>query len=144
MLNINFLACTKVELRDLTFCIAVNGEKFQSCAVTFTLIRPCPISHLFELFSYTTMYLNFMFLNQFLFKLWCKKHTYMETQIWMHTKTIVARIFSIVALCTNATTIMRLSVYTKSCYLLWEDIVNRMYCHVLAIQYIFRNDGKRQ
>ena len=25
---INFLACTKVELQDLTFCIAVNGEIF--------------------------------------------------------------------------------------------------------------------
>ena len=31
MLNISFLACTKVELWDLIVCIAVNGEKFQSC-----------------------------------------------------------------------------------------------------------------
>ena len=30
MLNISFLACTKVELWDLIVCIAVNGEKFQS------------------------------------------------------------------------------------------------------------------
>ena len=29
MLNISFLACTKVELWDLIVCIAVNGEKFQ-------------------------------------------------------------------------------------------------------------------
>ena len=27
MLNIRFLACTKVELGDLTVCIVVNGEK---------------------------------------------------------------------------------------------------------------------
>ena len=31
MLNISFLACTKVELWDsLIVCFAVNGEKFQS------------------------------------------------------------------------------------------------------------------
>ena len=30
MLNISFLTCTKVELWDLTACIAVNGEKIQS------------------------------------------------------------------------------------------------------------------
>ena len=30
MLNISFLAGAKVELWDLTICIAVNGEKFQS------------------------------------------------------------------------------------------------------------------
>ena len=30
MLNINLPACTKVELWDLTVCIAVNGEKFRS------------------------------------------------------------------------------------------------------------------
>ena len=38
MLNITFLACTKVELWDLTVCIAVNGEKVQSHAMTLTLI----------------------------------------------------------------------------------------------------------
>ena len=27
MLNIRFLACTKVEIYDLTVCIVVNGEK---------------------------------------------------------------------------------------------------------------------
>ena len=30
MLNISFLAYTKVELWDLTVCIAINGEKFHS------------------------------------------------------------------------------------------------------------------
>ena len=39
MLNISFLACTKVELWDLKVCIAVNGEKFQSRAMTLTLVR---------------------------------------------------------------------------------------------------------
>ena len=52
ILNVNFLACTKVELWDLTVCIVVNGEKFQSCAMTLTLVRQCPISNLFKLFSY--------------------------------------------------------------------------------------------
>ena len=28
LLNIRFLACTKVELQDLTVCIVVNGETF--------------------------------------------------------------------------------------------------------------------
>ena len=43
MLNISFLACTKVELWDLIVCIAVNGEKFQSRTMT-------------KIFSYTTKY----------------------------------------------------------------------------------------
>ena len=30
MLNISVLACTKVELWDLTVGVAANGEKFQS------------------------------------------------------------------------------------------------------------------
>ena len=42
MLNISFIACTKVELWDLKVCIAVNGEKFQSRAMTLTLIRTMP------------------------------------------------------------------------------------------------------
>ena len=52
MPNISFRTCTKVELWDLTVCIAVNGEKIQSHALT--LVRKCPISNLSELFSYTT------------------------------------------------------------------------------------------
>ena len=39
MLNIRFLACTKVELWDLTVCIAVNGEKFQCRTVTLNLVE---------------------------------------------------------------------------------------------------------
>ena len=80
MLNISFLACTKVELWDLTVCIAVNGENFHSRTMTLTLVRRCPIS-MSELFSYTIMYLNFIFLHQFLFQLSCKNtHTKTHTQ----------------------------------------------------------------
>ena len=64
--EINIDACTKVELWDLKVCIAVNGEKFQSRAMTLTLVRQCPVSNLSELFSFTTMSLNFMFLDRFL------------------------------------------------------------------------------
>ena len=39
MLNISFLACTKVELWVLIVCIVVNGEKFQSPMMTLTLVR---------------------------------------------------------------------------------------------------------
>ena len=50
MLNISFLACTKVELWDLTVCIAVNKENFQSRTKTLALVQRCPISNLSELF----------------------------------------------------------------------------------------------
>ena len=69
MLNISFLSCTKAELWDLTVCIVVNGEKFQSCAVSLSLFLQCPISNLSEILSYTTVYSNFMFLDQLLFEL---------------------------------------------------------------------------
>ena len=45
MLNISFLTCTKVELFDLIVCFAVNGEKFQSLAMTLTLAYQCPLSN---------------------------------------------------------------------------------------------------
>ena len=64
MLNISFLVCTKVELWDLTVCIAVNGEKFRSGTVTLTLVRQCPISNLSEIFLYTTCS-DFILLDQF-------------------------------------------------------------------------------
>ena len=43
MLNHNFLTCAKAEIKDLTVCIVVNGEKFQSHHVTLALIGECPI-----------------------------------------------------------------------------------------------------
>ena len=73
MLNISFLACTKVELWDLIVCIAVNGEKFQSRAMTLTLVRRCPVSNLSEIFSYK----NFVFIYRLLFEL---SHKNTETQ----------------------------------------------------------------
>ena len=76
MLNISFRACTKIELWDLTICAVVNGEKFLNHAMAFYL--GLTISKLSELFSYTTMYLNFTFLDQLLFELSCKKN-HMET-----------------------------------------------------------------
>ena len=76
MLNISFLACTKVELWDLIVCIAVNG----------------PISNLSELFSYTTTYLNFMFLDQFLFEVCAKTRILRNTEKWKHTQTHTHRL----------------------------------------------------
>ena len=78
MRNISFLACTtEGELWDLTVCIVVNGEKFQShhyldlgpTMPTIELVR--------VIFIY--YYLNFNFLDQFLFELSCKTHTETHT-----------------------------------------------------------------
>ena len=93
MLNISFLACTKVELWDLIVCIAVKGEKFQSCAMTLTLVLRCPISNISKIFSYATRYLNFILVDRLLFGLSCKnketrKHRNMETQ--KHTQTLTS------------------------------------------------------
>ena len=85
MLNISFLACTKLELWGLTVYIAINGETFQSCVVTLTFVRQCSISNLKELFFYTIMYLYFMFLDQFLFELSCE-YTYRNTETRKHTQ----------------------------------------------------------
>ena len=82
MLIISILACTKVELWDLIVCIAVNGEKFQSRAITLTLVRQCPISNLSEIFSYNTMYSNFLFIDRLHFELSGK-----NTEKWKHRST---------------------------------------------------------
>ena len=37
ILNHSFLGCVKAEIWALTVCIVINGEKFQSGAVTLTL-----------------------------------------------------------------------------------------------------------
>ena len=71
MLNISFLASTKVELQEMIVCIVVNGEKIQSPTMTLTLIRQCPSSNLSEIFSCTIMSSNFMFLDRVLFELSC-------------------------------------------------------------------------
>ena len=61
--NHNCLTCAKAEILDLTVCIVVNGEKFQSHAVTLTLIGQCPMLNSSELFSYATIYSNFKLLD---------------------------------------------------------------------------------
>ena len=38
--NISFLACTKVEVWDLTVCIAVNGEKILKSHLDLGLTKP--------------------------------------------------------------------------------------------------------
>ena len=63
MPNKSFLACIRFEFWDLTICIAVNGEKFQSRAVTLTLVPTIPNIELVRVIFITTMYLNFMFLD---------------------------------------------------------------------------------
>ena len=89
MLNISFLTCTKVALLDLIVCIVVNGEKFQSPTMTLTLIRQCPLSNLYEIFSYTTMCFSFMFLHQLLLSYRAKTHTHKHT----HTQTLISTLW---------------------------------------------------
>ena len=78
MLNISFLACTKVET-DSLYCgkwrkisKSCHGLEFQSHAMTLTLVRQCPISNLSDILSYITMYSNFMSMDRLLFELLCK------------------------------------------------------------------------
>ena len=77
-------------------CIAVNGEKFQSRAMTLTLVRRCPISNLPKIFSYTMMYSNFMFIKRLPFELSCK-----NTETRKHTHTDSDE-YSIVAFCNTS------------------------------------------
>ena len=82
MLNHNFLTCAKAEIWALTVCIVVNGEKFQSHAVTLTLIGQCPMSNSFELFSYTTICSSFKSTELLFFELSC---TQTDRQTDTHT-----------------------------------------------------------
>ena len=61
-------------------------RKVQSHAMTLTLVLQCPISNLSEIFSYTTMYLIFMFIDQLLFEL-SHTHTHTRTRTHAHTRT---------------------------------------------------------
>ena len=49
----------------MTVCIMVNGENFQSHTVT--LIRQCPMSNSSELFSYTTIFSGFKWIEPLFF-----------------------------------------------------------------------------
>ena len=53
----------------MAVCIVVNGEKFQSHAMTLTLIGQCPISNSSELFSYTTIWSSFKWIEPLFFEL---------------------------------------------------------------------------
>ena len=118
MLNISFLASTKVELWDLIVCIVENGEKFQSPTMTLTLNRQCPLSNLYKIFSYTTIYSNFMFLDRLLFELSCKNthkhtHTHMDAHTHTHIHTDSDEYSNV---CKNATiTRKRFSEKNNSC-----------------------------
>ena len=88
MLNHNLLTCAKAEIKDLTVCIVVNGEKFQSHAVTLTLIGQCPMSNsskLFHILQYVQVSsgLNHYFLS------YCV-HTHTDTHTDGHEYSIVA------------------------------------------------------
>ena len=75
MLNHNFLTCAKAEIKDLTVCIVVNGEKFQSHTGTFTLIEQCQMSNSSELFSYTTICLSFKWIEPLFLSHRVHRHT---------------------------------------------------------------------
>ena len=70
--------------------------------MTLALIRQSSISNSSELFSYSTMYSNFEFLDRFLFELSCK-HTHTHTNTHTHTD---SNEYPIVAFSKNATIII--------------------------------------
>ena len=86
MLNHNFLTCAKAEIWALTVCIVVNGEKFQSHAMTLTLIEQCPMSNSSELFSNTTICSSFKWIEPSFFELSCTQ-THTQTDRQTHTQT---------------------------------------------------------
>ena len=67
--------------------------------MTLPLIRRSSISNSSEIFSYTTMYSTFVFLDRFLFELSCK-NTHTQTQTHKHRD---SNEYSIVAFSKNAT-----------------------------------------
>ena len=82
MLNHNFLTCAKAEIWALTVCIVENGEKFQSHAVTLTLIGKCPMSNSSELFSYTTICSSFKSIEPLFFSYPVHRQTDRQTHRW--------------------------------------------------------------
>ena len=63
-------------------------EKFQSHAVTLTLIGQCPMSNSSELFSYTTICSSLKWIEPLFFELSC---TQTDTQTHTHTDTHTAK-----------------------------------------------------
>ena len=75
----------------MTLCIVVNGEKFQSHAVTLTLLGQWPVLNSSELFSYTAICSSFKWIEPLFFELSCTqtdRHT--ETHTDRHGYYIVA------------------------------------------------------
>ena len=62
-------------------------KKFQSHAVTLTLIRQCPISNTSELFSYTTICSRFKWTEALFFSYHVHRHTHIARHIHTHTHT---------------------------------------------------------
>ena len=78
----------------MTVCNVVNGKKFQSHAVTLTLIRQCPMSNSSEDFSYPTIYSNFKILGHLFFELSClhtDRQTHRHTDRHTETSTLYLR-----------------------------------------------------
>ena len=89
LLKHNFLTCAKAEIKDLTVCIVVNGEKFQSHAMTLTLIEQCLMSNCpsyFHILQYVQVSsrLNHYFLS---YHAHTRTHTYTHTHAHTHTHT---------------------------------------------------------
>ena len=89
-LNHNILTCSKAEIKDLTVCIVVNGEKLQSHGVTLTLIGQWSMSNLSELFSYNGICSSFKWIEPLFFVLSCTQthiHTCRQTDRQTHRQT---------------------------------------------------------
>ena len=79
-------------------CIVVNGEKFQSHAVTLTLIGQCPMSKSSKLFSYTTICSSFKSIEPLFFSYRVHRHTHTQTHTHTHRDRHIDRYeYSIVA-----------------------------------------------
>ena len=86
--NHNFQTCAKAQIKDLTVCIVVNKEKFQSHAVTLTLIGNCPMSNLSELFSYYTLICSsFKWIELLLLSCFVDRHTHTQKHTNTHRRT---------------------------------------------------------
>ena len=69
--------------------IVVNGEKFQSQAVTLILIGQCPMSNSSELFSYNTMFqsTSFKWIEPLFLSYHVHRQTHTDTQTDRYTPT---------------------------------------------------------
>ena len=88
MLNIGFLGCTKVELKDLTVCIVVNGEKFPKFHRDLDLDPTMPNIELVQhIFIYNNVF-KFYVSRLVTLKISCKHtHTHTHTHARTHART---------------------------------------------------------